>query len=98
MVIDLLVYGGLGLLALGAYGGAVRRQVHNWRQHQDDEARRWLYAAVGFLLVAIAGCASIGASVLQLPIEVRRVLGGLAWGAFAAAGLLFLAASRVTRR
>lgn len=92
--LDLLIFGGFGVLALAVYGSAFALRVMAWRRYRDQRARRTLLAAAAFLVVAVIGVSSIGLSVAGGPIELRRVLGGLAWGAFAGAGVAFLDASR----
>lgn len=93
-LIDVAIYGGLGALALVSYGTALRYRVSNWRQYRDLRAHRTLIAAAAFLVVAIAGACAIASGIFALPVETRRVLNGIAWGAFAAAGLAFADASR----
>lgn len=87
--LNIVLYAVIGSAAIATYVWALRRRVRAWRRRRDDVRWQRLLTALAFLLVAVLGLAGVVGSVAGLPIEVRRLLANLAWGAFFAAGLLF---------
>jgi hypothetical protein len=92
--IGLAIYAGFGVLAFATYGSALYLRLRAWRKYHDSRARRMAVAAICLFIVAGLGVTSVGLAYGNGPQDVRRVLAGLAWGAFAAAGVFFFEASR----
>jgi hypothetical protein len=92
--IGLVIYAGFGVLAFATYGTALYLRIMAWRKYHDSRARRMAVCAVCLFVVAALGVTSVGMAYGNGPQDVRRVLAGLAWGAFAAAGVFFFEASR----
>lgn len=86
---SIVVISTIGIAALAVYLGALRRRVRAWRRRRDDEHWQRVLTALAFVLVAVLGLASVLGSAAGLPVEARRLLSSIAWGAFFAAGLLF---------
>jgi len=70
----------------------VLRSVITWRTYRDSRSRRELLNDFPLFLCALTASASLTLAVLREPLDLpsalRPVLSGLAWGSFAAAGLL----------
>jgi drug/metabolite transporter (DMT)-like permease len=93
----------LALIISGAtvtvFGGLLIRRIRSWRLHRDRRSGRELLMAVALFLASVASALSALFSIsLSGDVSLRRTLGGIAWAAFLAAGVVALQETRDEER
>ncbi len=88
MAVALLWAGG----TVGAFGHAMLNDLGEWRQHRDNRALRSVMDGVALFVAAVASSFAILAVLLTTPdadyTNLRKLLSGIAWGSFGAAGII----------
>lgn len=73
----------------------LRRRIGAWRRFHDIRSRRELLMSVALWLVAVCGATSALFSIAMVgPIDLRRGLGAMAWGALLTYGIVGLRDTR----
>lgn len=84
-----LLWGGA---AIGAFGHAFLDDVAEWHRHRDSRARRQLLDGLALFVAALASGAALVTIIVSTPdvdySGLRRLLSGLAFGAFTACGII----------
>jgi hypothetical protein len=87
---DLILALTFGLGTPLAYVVAFLRTLRQYHRYHDSRSMRALIAGFALAVSAMAAGLTIYLAVLQdVPQDVRRLLAGVAWGAFFAAGIVF---------
>jgi hypothetical protein len=88
MAVALLWAGG----TIGAFGHALLDDIDEWREHKDARARRSVMDGSALFIAALASGLSIVAVLMTTPdtdySNLRKLLTGIAWGFFGAAGII----------
>jgi hypothetical protein len=73
------------------YAVALYRRLESWHKHGDARSKREVVLALALALAAFAAAMSFVSVVMMIgDSSFRRVLAGIAWSAFGAAGVIWI--------